>query len=36
MIDDFSRVIFNKKNCELDQLIKNLHREVIKHKNDIE
>ena len=36
VIDDLSRVIFNKKNCELDQLIKNLYHEVTKHKNDIE
>ena len=36
VIDDLSRVIFNKKNCEFDQLVKNLYHEVTKHKNDIE
>ena len=36
VIDDLSRVIFNKKNCEPDQLVKNLYHEITKHKNDLE
>ena len=36
MIDDFSRVIFNDKDCESNQLIKNLYKKIKNHKNDIQ
>ena len=36
MIDDLSRVIFNDKNCESNQLIKNLYKKIKNHKNDIQ
>ena len=36
MIDDLSRVIFNDKDCESNQLIKNLYKKIKNHKNDIQ
>ena len=36
VIDNLSRVIFNDKDCESNQLIKNLYKKVKNHKNDIQ